>query len=138
VAFFVFYHLPHKFTPVKKMLVPFDEKKPGKNIRDFIHPFISESEACFIGIKKPKKWKLGRVVYTGVDVTANDIFAEIVDEGTKIDDVDSCFIALQEYVSQLSEFSIGNILAVQKDGHRGFRLIKHADRIQLSGTSKIP
>ena len=120
------------------MLVPFDEKFPGKKVNDFIYPHIDKSETSFVGIKKPKLWTKGMVVYTGVDITANDIFAKIAGSGKKIDSADNLIDNLQTYVAQLSEFKIGNILEIEKDGLYSFRLKKFADRIQSSGTSKIP
>jgi hypothetical protein len=123
---------------MKKMLAPFEEKFPGKKINDFIYPHVDKSETTFVGIKKTKHWTKGMVVYTGVDITANDIFAKIVDAGKKIDSIDNLMDNLQTYVTQLSAFKIGNILEIEKDEFCSFRLKKFADRIQISGTSKIP
>lgn len=123
---------------MKKMLVPFDEKYPGKKINDFIYPHVDESGAIFIGIKKSKRWAKGMAVYTGIDITANDLFAKIVDAGNKIDSVDDLINDLHTFIAQLHEFSIGNIIEIEKDEVHGFRLKKFVDRIQTSGTSKIP
>lgn len=123
---------------MKKMLVPFDEAFPGKRVNDFVYPHVDKSITAFIGIRKPKIWTKGMVVYTGVDITAHDIFSKIVDSGMKIDSVDSMMESLQTYVSQLGEFKIGNVLEVEKDDTSSFRLKKFADRIQISGSSKIP
>lgn len=120
------------------MLVPFDEKSPRKRVKDFIYPHIENAEPTFVGINKPTIWTKGIVVFVGLDITANDVFARIVDSGAKIDSVDDLFSTLQSYVTQLSEFKIGNILEIEKDDLHGFRLTKFADRIQISGTSKIP
>ncbi len=125
-------------TSVKKMLVPFDEKNPGKVSRDFIYPETAGSDVFFTGIKKTKKWNKGMVVYTGKDITANDLFAKIVDSGKKIDSVQRFVDDLREYLLQVSEFSIGNILEIQRDGSRGFRLKKVGSSSDFMETSKIP
>ncbi len=123
---------------MKKMLVPFDEKNPGKRISDFIYPELDEAGVAFVGIKKSKKWKQGMIVYTGVEITANEILTKITNTGKSIKSVESMTENLQQYVSQLSEFSIGNILEVEKDETLGFKLKKIKDRAQLIGECKIP
>lgn len=123
---------------MKKILVPFDENKPGKQFRDYIYPEVLSNDVYFVGISKPKRWTKGMVVYTGKEITANDVFARIVDSGKKINSVDSLFNNLQNYIDQLSGFSIGNIVEIEADPVNGFMLKKSEDRPISGAVSKIP
>jgi hypothetical protein len=109
---------------MKKMLVPFDETQPSKQIKDFVYPEMFSDGIALVGIAKQKKWNKAMVVYTARDITANDVFARIVDAGIKIDSVDNLFNNLESYVRQLENLKIGNIVGIESDDRNGFKLVK--------------
>lgn len=122
---------------MKKMLVPFDEKKPLTRSNDFIYPEITSSGVGFAGIKKSKRCQQGLVVYTGTEITADEILLALKAAGKSISDVQLTKL-VREYVQQLSVFSIGNIIGIEPDDELGFKLKKIKDRAGLMGTSNIP
>ena len=108
----------------KKTLVPIDLQRPDKKIKGFLYPNIDLGIInSFIEINKGKEWEAGMVVYTGKEVTKNDIFAKIVDSGKKIESVNYLLNSLEEYLNQVSLFKIGDIV-ILKPTENGFKLEK--------------
>jgi hypothetical protein len=71
----------------------------------------------------------GRMVFIGKSITVNDVFANLVESGRKIESVERTVAALESYLRMLQDYKIGNILAVEpcSDEPCGFRLKKIAD-----------
>jgi hypothetical protein len=69
------------------------------------------------------------MVFVGSEVTVNELFAKLVDSGSKIPDVENTVKMLTEYVAQLQEYKIGNVLSMESvsGGRYGFRLTKVAN-----------
>ena len=111
----------------KKLLVAFDHQKPEKQSSDFLIVFSEAQEPKLFGLKSKKTFASGMMVYLGKEITANDLFAKLVESGRKIENVKKTVDVLQTYIQMLQDFRIGNILTVQSDGASGFKLLKLAD-----------
>jgi len=108
----------------KKILAPFDLEKPDKKISGFLYPNIdSEQVTSFLEISKGKEWQTGMVVFTGKEITKNDVFAKIIDSGKKVKSVNDLLNNLEDYLSQIGAFKIGDIIGV-KPIKNGFELVK--------------
>ena len=108
----------------KKLLVPFDFKKPEKRISGFLCPNFDNIQLnSFIQLDKSKEWQAGRVVFVGQDITKEDLFAKIVDSGRKIRSVNSLLQNLEEYLTQIKSLKIGDIIGVRAI-ENGFELVK--------------
>ena len=108
----------------KKLIVPFDLDNPNKRYKGFLYPNILEKETTsFLQIDKDKKWKTGMVVFIGKEVTKNDLFAKIIDSGKKIESVSNLLDTLDNFLGQINNFKIGNIVGI-KDSFDGFELTK--------------
>jgi hypothetical protein len=96
----------------KKLLVAFDPAKPSAQSSDFLIPWMREDLHLFIGLKSGKEHPLGMVVFVGRSVSVNDLFAKLVDTGAKINSVDDTLTRLREYVSELGNLRIGNVVRI--------------------------
>jgi len=52
------------------------------------------------------------MVFLGRSVSANDLFAKLVDSGTKIDDVQLTITTINMYLDAIQAFKIGNIVGM--------------------------
>ena len=66
----------------------------------------------------------GTMVCIGREITENDVFARLVDTGRKIDNVSQTLESIKAYLSQLQEYKIGNVLAIEPSAEEpcGFKL----------------
>ena len=70
-----------------------------------------------LGVKTKKIRVLGLVVFTGKDLSPNDLFAWLVDTGRKIDSVDETRKDISEYLEVVSSQRIGDVVMIdRKDG----------------------
>jgi hypothetical protein len=53
------------------------------------------------------------VVFIGVGITENDLFAKLVDSGARIESVKPTLQLLAEYIMQLQHFTIGNVVRMR-------------------------
>jgi hypothetical protein len=118
---------PPKTT--KKLLVTFDATRASATAGDFVVPIFDAGVASLFGLRLKKSSELGVMVYLGKAVTANDLFAKLVDTGRKIPDVDQAVNMLTAYMSQLECHKIGNVVAIEVAAEEpgGFRLKKIAN-----------
>ena len=108
----------------RKTLVPFDINNPEKNIAGFLYPNIEiEPISSFRDIKSGREWSAGIVVFVGREISKDDIFASIVDSGTKIRSVPTLLSCLDEYVHQTAQFKIVDVIGI-KSSADGFQLVK--------------
>jgi hypothetical protein len=108
----------------KKILAPFDLEKSDKKITGYLYPnFDVEQINSFLEISKSKEWKTGMVVFTGKEITKNDLFAKIVDSGKKVKSVNDLLKNLESYLNQIRSFKIGDIIGI-KPIEDGFELVK--------------
>jgi len=122
----------------KKLLVAFDESKPDGGAGDFLAVVYEQGTPHFLGLRTKRLWRSGRMVYIGKEITANDLFAKLVDTGRKIESVEQTLRVLENYIQSLQEFRIGNLLSVEADVANGFKLVKVADSPPSTNVSKLP
>lgn len=99
-------------SKTKKLLVPFDPAKPTWNPSEFLIPALTEGKPAFAGLTNRKIYEFGRMVYIGMAVSENDLFAKLVDSGAFIENVDETLACLRSYVTQLQSLKIGNIVRI--------------------------
>lgn len=106
----------------KKVLVAFDPDNPDKQSSDFLVPVqLEDNEMALLGSRSGKLWKYGLVVLKSRAVNKNDLFANLVDTGQKVSDVDACLARLESFVVQLKTVKIGNIVSIAT-GNDAWRL----------------
>jgi hypothetical protein len=108
----------------KKLLVSYDPSESERSSSDFLAPIKDSTGLFFLGLRSKRRRDKGQVVYVGKELTANDIFAKLVDSGCKIENVDNTLNVLETYLRLLQEFKIGNILVLEpcNDVGSGYRL----------------
>lgn len=108
----------------KKLISPIDLEQPNKIIKGFLYPnFDSEKINSFIELSKEKEWKTGIIVFTGKDINKSELFAKIVDSGKKIKSVNDLLHKLENYLTQIKSFKIGDIVGI-KETNNGFEIFK--------------
>ncbi|MBL8183000.1 MAG: hypothetical protein JNL64_15485 [Blastocatellia bacterium] len=93
----------------KKLLSPIDLGKPEKLIRGQLIP--SADSTGFVEISSGKKWKAGLVVFTGRDVTVEDICEKLV-ASNKFPVDDQTRNRISQMLEQLATFKIGDIVGL--------------------------
>ena len=111
----------------RKLLVAFDPANPEHQSKDFLVVVLDGTQAKLVGIKSNKFAASGLMVYLGREIKANDLFAKLVDKGRRVDGVEQTHRMLENYIQQLQDFRIGNLLGVEADAANGFKLVKLAD-----------
>lgn len=96
----------------KKILAAFDPKRPDTKSSDFLVPVIEDGKPVFIGLKSKKVVQFGTVVFVGRELSANDVFARLVDTGRKIESVSKCLADLETYLQAVSSQRLGDVLVV--------------------------
>lgn len=111
----------------KKALVRFDPKNPSKQSSDFLCPLRNETGSIELAsLIDGRIADYGLVVFTGREITSNDLFAKLVESGKRIASVDQVLADLNFYVENLGAFGIGTVLQLKKNNvsPRGFSLVK--------------
>jgi hypothetical protein len=112
----------------KKLLVPYDEKKPKSGRGDFLAVILNEDTPQLYGLKSRRIHPFGKMCYLGTEISEKDVFARLVDSKRKIANVAQTIALLAAYVEQLAGFKIGNILKIEACAESpGFRLVKVAE-----------
>lgn len=97
-------------TQTEKFPVFFDPSRKDDASRDFLIPFRNGKKIVFHGLESGHERELGLIAYIGKSIIANDVFARLVDSGSKINDVDDAFWLIERYVERLQSFKVGNII----------------------------
>jgi len=101
----------------KKLLVAFDPENPQAKSNDFLAPVGEDGRLVLLGLKSRKVHSMGLVVFTGKELSPNEVFARIVDTGRKIESVDTLFADVSDYLTALTNQRIGDVVTIdRKDG----------------------
>ena len=124
----------------KKSLVGFNPKVPSGGPHDFLAPVWDGDVPHLFGMTSGGFWEYGRVVFVGMNITANDVFAMLVDSGRKIDDVDKLLAELRAYLEMISDHRIGDVLELQvaPDTSVGFVLAKTNLKARMLPKTPLP
>ena len=108
----------------KKLLVAFDPKRPETKCSDFLAPVWLGKTPRLLGLKSGNLRDYGLVVFVGLDVTTEDLFARLVDTGRKVENVDVVLAELEAYLGMVKGRSIGQVLSIEAapDETMGFTL----------------
>ena len=98
----------------KKLLVAFDPEQPDRRSSEFLIPFQTAEQVVLYGLKSGEECSNGLVVYLGRGITENDLFAKLVDSGTRIENVDETVDGLRQYIERLQSFKIGNVVRLSE------------------------
>lgn len=98
----------------RKLLVPFVPRDPERRSTDFLIPTRAPDGTGyrFSGVKTGRPATYGMMVFLGRSVSTNDLFAKLVDSGTKIDDVQVTIATISMYFDAIQAFKIGNMVAI--------------------------
>lgn len=122
----------------RQLLFAHDESKPEEGAGDFLAVVYEQGTPLFLGLRTKRLCRLGRMVYIGKAITANDLFAKLVDTGWKIESVEQTLRNLESYIQKLQEFRIGNLVSIEPDAATGFKLVKVAESPPCTNVSKLP
>ncbi len=104
-------------TTTKKMLVAVDIEPITTRKGRFVIP--SQDEHCldaFTAIDGTGTASFACVSYTGRDLDANTLFARYIESGAKVHNVDKLLADLDDYLTQVKSFKVGNVLGLQMNG----------------------
>jgi len=106
------------------MLVTFDPAHPDSQLSDFLAPqWNKDGRPFFYGLKSGKEREYGMVVYTGREVSPNDLFAKLVDSGRSVLAVEKLLAELESYLNMIRTFRVGTVVVLRpSDGCPGFCL----------------
>ncbi len=116
-------------TITKKLLVGYEPTRRNTASSDFLIPMQDSTGLFLFGLKSKKPYEQGQMVYIGKEITADDVFAKLVDSGCRNDDVQGTLQTLDAYLRMLQDYRIGNILRIEPNVENacGFCLIKIAE-----------
>jgi O-acetyl-ADP-ribose deacetylase len=110
---------PRSDPITKKMLVAFDPDNAAAISSDFLVPVAEPDQGLVLfGIKSKKAIQLGMVIFTGKELRPNDLFARLVDTGRKIESVDAAMKDLAEYLAEVKNHRVGDIVKIERHGER--------------------
>ena len=102
----------------KKNLVAFDPSKPEAKSADFLAPVVESGRIVLFGLKSQKIQSMGLVVFSGKELSPNDVFARIVDTGRQIESVDTLLADISEYLAALKNQRIGDVVTIDRKDDR--------------------
>jgi hypothetical protein len=70
-------------------------------------PTIDGERFFFLDLQSRRQSEFARMVFVGRGVSANDLFAKLVETGLQIESVDEIFDILSQFVDSLGSFRIG-------------------------------
>ena len=96
---------------------------------EFLIPFANEASG-FLGLSSGNSSTYGMVTYIGIEIDENEIFKRLVDSRRKINNVDKMVNRIVEFIEQLQQFKVGNIISIDYlDGEDKFTLVKEANKL---------
>lgn len=103
-----------KVTPTaKKLLTSFDPSNPKGREGGFVVPIVESERIHFFDLKSKQFSEFAMMVFVGRQISANDLFAKLVDTGRHIPNVDETMRILSRYVLSLSNHRIGNVVSIK-------------------------
>ncbi|PID72334.1 MAG: hypothetical protein CSB34_02585 [Desulfobulbus propionicus] len=112
----------------KKMQVSLTFKDFKAKSEEFVIPFTGNEKKGFRGLNSGNASKYGMITFVGREISTNDVFAKLVDSGQKIDDVDATLSIISQYLEELQQFKVGNVISVSYTDNLAFKLIKEANK----------
>ncbi|EEE35174.1 hypothetical protein RKLH11_3981 [Rhodobacteraceae bacterium KLH11] len=121
------------------MLVPFSMEKASPVGKSFVAPIHDDGKMVFVSLSTLKPIEFGAVVYVGRDVSVEDVFAKIVESGTKVlPSVDEQISVLQDYLDCLPKLKIGDVVRLGFDSDGSVQLEKQKKPKPNKGNRNLP
>ena len=120
----------------KKMPVSITFKDFKAKSEEFVIPFTGKEKKGFRGLNSGNATKYGMITFIERKISANDVFAKLVDSGQRIDDVDATLSIISQYLEELQQFKVGNVISVDYTDDFAFRLTKEANKPQKKKEKK--
>lgn len=113
----------------KKLLTSFDPSNPEGRGGGFVVPVVENGRVYFFDLKSRRVVEYAMMVFVGRQISANDLFAKLVDTGRQIPNVEETMAVLSRYVLELSSYKVGNVVSIKvsESGNGAFQLVKLAD-----------
>lgn len=99
---------PPMVPKTKKLLYSYDPSKPNKRRGEFLCMAIKGNQRVLVGIKSGRVYRLGRVVYIGLELDVESFLASI----NRSDSFAIDRKLGEDYFTSLASFKIGNVLSV--------------------------
>jgi hypothetical protein len=113
---------------MRRLLVAYDEARPSAGQGDFLAVVRVGGTPSLWGVRSRQFVQTGRMVFTGKDVEAEELFARLVDSGCKIENVQQTLTDLAAYLRLLGDLKLGNVVSLARtEDEPGFALTKIAD-----------
>ena len=93
--------------------------------------------SSFIGLKSGKPWPYGAVSMIGRSITASDVLDRASDKVQTLIKTSDTASRITDYLDQLQQFKVGNVLTVEYDAQGGFVLKLVRTRPGIQGP-KLP
>ena len=104
-------------TTTKKMLTAIKLGHATTRAGSFVIPSQdTDGRDVFAAIDGSGIAEFAAVSYTGRDLDANAVFARYVDSGAQIADVAALLAELDDYLTQIKTFKVGNVLGLRSEG----------------------
>lgn len=113
----------------KKLLTSFDPSNPEGRGGGFVVPIVENERVRFFDLQSKRFSEFAMMVFVGRQITANDLFAKLVDTGRHIPNVEEAMRMLSRYVLCLSNYKVGNVVSIEPsdNDNDAFQLVKLAD-----------
>jgi hypothetical protein len=111
----------------KKLLVNFDRKNPKRSSSDFLIPFPQESRVFFRGLRSGRERAEGLLAYIGESITEEELVSRLAESGKVEFDHARLLEMCRQYVANLQELRIGNIVRLIDAGDCQFELERIAN-----------
>lgn len=120
---------------IKKLLI--EIKMPsGKVGKDFLIPNFRKSNNDFINIRTGRAVSRGVIVYIGVEITSEEILIKYLKNNSLEYEKEKCLNILNDYLSKVNQFKIGNVLSIGYDSGK-LKLRKKFERVSYK-SKKLP
>lgn len=102
---------------------------PTHNSEFLVPKFFKTDRNVFVGLKSGKETPLGAISFIGVEIDAQEVLSKL-----KIPppDLKQALRLLENYLTQLQKFKIGNIISIVYETNGGFYLKKEAERAKIN------
>ena len=122
----------------KKMLRSVSSPDEQFSETDFLVIIWQNEKPYFWGTRSKKIQRLGQVVYVGIEVSANDVFAKLVDSGIKIEDVEKTLDDIKEYLNMVKDLKIGSVVQMMLSKDLGAKFRLQQINIKRDQPKKLP
>jgi hypothetical protein len=120
----------------KKFPVSLKQNGLPSSRSEFVIPFLEKPiQNEFIGLKSGKGYKMGAISYIGVEIDSNEILSKLQITPKELD---SARQIINDFMLQLQNFKIGNVISIEYNEDGSFILKKESSRPKSKNAKKLP